>query len=185
MVSQLYSTKDASALTGASRQIIRAYTDRYKEHFSREVQAEPGQPRRFTERDLKLIAYIYQQTGQASQKHEQVQAALTSGALDQFDWQPLEEVEPGEVPPSTALVPVERLQAAHALMQDAQRREQEATARAEVQAQQLREQAMQRERELQEQINQLLRELGKTEGELAALRSSKPKGWLARLLSGQ
>lgn len=187
MVSRLYSTKEASALAGASRQIIRTYTERYKEHFSREVQAEPGQPRRFTERDLKLIAYIYQQTGQASQKHEQVQAALAAGALEQFDWQPpavTEGAEQGEMPPSTALVPVERLQAAQALMLDAQRREQEATARAEAQAQQLREQAMQRERELQEQINQLLRELGHKEGELKVLKA-KPKGFWQRLLGGE
>jgi hypothetical protein len=37
---------------------------------------------------------------------------------------------------------------------------------------------------LQEQINQLLRELGKTEGELEALRKSKPKGFWQRLLGG-
>jgi hypothetical protein len=56
-------------------------------------------------------------------------------------------------------------------MLDAQRREQQA-----------REQAEKRERELQDKINQLLRELGHKEGELEALRASKPKGWWARLL---
>ena len=185
MVSQLYTTKDASALTGASRQIIRAYTDRYKEHFCSEVQAQPGQPRRFTDQDLKLIAYIYQQTGQASQKHDQVLASLAAGALDAFDWQVPEVSEskdPGEPSPGTALVPVERLQAAQALMLDAQRREQEAITRAEEQARQLSEQAIQRERQLQDQINQLLRELGHKEGELEALRVSKPKSFWARLL---
>ena len=65
------------------------------------------------------------------------------------------------------------LQAAQALMMDAKRREEEA-----------REQAKTRERELQEQINQLLRELGMKEGELAAYKASKPKGFWARLLGG-
>jgi len=58
--------------------------------------------------------------------------------------------------------------------EDAQRREQEAAA--------LQQTAQARERELQEQINQLLREVGKTEGEIAALKASKPKGFWARLL---
>jgi hypothetical protein len=44
--------------------------------------------------------------------------------------------------------------------------------------------AQRSERQLQEQINQLLRELGKTEGELAALKAPKPKGFWARLLGG-
>jgi hypothetical protein len=64
------------------------------------------------------------------------------------------------------------LQAAQALKMDAQRREEAA-----------REEARLRERELQGQVNQLLRELGKTEGELAALKA-KPKGWWARLFGG-
>jgi hypothetical protein len=66
------------------------------------------------------------------------------------------------------------LQAAQALMLDAQRREEGA-----------REEARERERQLQEQINQLLRELGHKEGELEALRASKPKGFWARLLGGE
>lgn len=51
-------------------------------------------------------------------------------------------------------------------MMDAQHREQEA-----------KEQAQQREREMLDQIRQLERELGKAEGELAALRASKHKGF--------
>jgi DNA-binding transcriptional MerR regulator len=175
MVSRLYSTKEASALAGASRQIIRTYTDRYKEHFSREVQAQPGQPRRFTADDLKLIAYIYQQTSQQSQTHEQIQAALAAGALEQFDWQPpeaQESVGSSEVPPSTALVPVERLQAAQALMLDAQRREEEA-----------REQA----KALQDRLAALERELGKAQGELSAYKAMqrKPPAWWAKLFGGR
>ena len=101
------------------------------------MQAQSGQPRRFTEHELKLIAYIYQRTGQQSQTYEQVQTSLAVGALEQFDWQPPEATErakQGEVPPSTARVPAERLQAAQALMLDAQRREQEAREQAQAAA---------------------------------------------------
>lgn len=176
MISQLYSTKDASASTGASRQIIRTYTERYKEYFSSEVQAQPGQPRRFTEQDLKLIAYIYQQTSQQGQKHEQVQTSLAAGALDEFAWQQPETEEDEDEHPSTDLVPVARLQAAHALLQDAQRREQEAIARAEEQA-----------KAMQDRLAALERELGKAQGELSAYKAMqrKPPTWWTRLFGGQ
>jgi hypothetical protein len=38
---------------------------------------------------------------------------------------------------------------------------------------------------MQEQINHLLRGLDKTEGELAALWATKPKGFWARLFGGE
>lgn len=171
-----YSPKEAAELTGASRQIIRVYTGTYQRHFSTEgAPTQPGQPRRFTDQDIKLIAYIYQQTGQHSQKHDQVLASLAAGALDAFDWQPpevSESEEPGEPSPGTALVPVERLQAAHALMQDAQRREEEAHAQAQA---------------LQDRLAALERELGKAQGELSAYKAMqrKPPTWWARLFGGQ
>jgi hypothetical protein len=51
---------------------------------------------------------------------------------------------------------------------------------------QRRQEEIRKEAEVQEQINQLLRELGKTEGELAALRHYRQnKGFWARLLGGE
>ena len=72
------------------------------------------------------------------------------------------------------------LPAALLLVEDAQRREQEAKDEAAA----LQQAAQERERQLQEQINQLLRDLGHKEGELDALRASKPKGFWSRLFGG-
>jgi DNA-binding transcriptional MerR regulator len=175
-----YSTKEASEITGASRQIIRTYTTTYAQHFSTEGSPnQAGQPRSFTRDDLRLIRFIYEMTKQRGQNHSQVLERLRAGELDRFEWEPPNEDEDLL---STDLVPVERLLAARVLLEDAQRREHEATARAESQARELRLQAKERERELQEQVNQLLRELGHKEGELAAIRASKPKGFWTRLL---
>ncbi len=174
-----YSTKEAADLTGASRQIIRTYTNTYQRHFSTEgAPAQPGQPRRFTAGDLKLIRFIYTCTAGEKLTHEQVQDRLAEGHLEQFAWQPPDatgSAETGEKPaeiPSTALVPVERLQAAQALLLDAQRRESEAAG--EVQA-------------LQERINALERELGKAQGELQGYKASqrKPPAWWIRLFGGR
>jgi DNA-binding transcriptional MerR regulator len=54
-----YSTKRAAELTGASRQALRVYTARYSRYMSTEATPEHGGERRFTEADLKLMAYIY------------------------------------------------------------------------------------------------------------------------------
>lgn len=167
-----YSTKEAADLTGASRQIIRTYTSTYQRHFSTEgAPSQPGRPRRFTAADLKLIRFIYTSTAEQKLTHEQVQERLAAGALEQFIWQPPDEPteRPGEAESASgALIPVERLQAAHALMQDAQRREEEARAQAQA---------------LQDRLAALERELGKAQGELSAYKAMqrKPPTWWARL----
>ena len=188
MSENLFSIKIASEATGASKQVIRSYTQTYARWFSTEATPEHGRERRFTAADLKLIAFIYQNVIGQALNHNQVQERLVAGALNDFEWDvPIEAHGAPVEPPGdtgTMLVPFAQLQAARLLLEDAQRREQEAVARAEEQDRQLREQAQQRERELQEQINQLLRDLGHKEGELAALRASKPKGFWARLFGG-
>lgn len=174
-----YSTKQAAELTGASRQIIRTYTNTYQRHFSTEgAPAQPGQPRRFTAGDLKLIRFIYTSTAEQKLTHEQVQDRLAAGHLEQFAWQPPDatgDAEQGEKPaeiPSTALVPVERLQAAQALLLDAQRRESEAADRVHA---------------LQDRLAALERELGKAQGELAAHKAlqRKPPAWWLKLFGGR
>ena len=98
---------------------------------------------------------------------------LAAGELEQFDWWPPEppeaesRAEQAAGEPGTALVPLERLQAAQALLRDAQSREQAAAEQ--VQA-------------LQAQIGELQRELGKAQGELQGFRSAQyrsPKWWRA------
>ena len=170
-----YSPKDTSAITGASRPIIRTYTQRYARFLSTEATPEAGAERRFTAADLKVIAFVYQRTA-AGATHEQVLERLAAGELDQFDWQPAEPESAAQGGPAAesassaaggALVPIERLQAAHALMADAQRRE---------------EQALEQVATLQAEVQRLSQALGKAEGEAATLKSSRytaPRWWRA------
>ena len=167
-----FSTKEASDLTGASKQIIRVYTARYARYLSTEGTPDPGKARRFTEGDLKLLAYVYQQTSTGNMTHEQVLDSLAQGALDRFDWaiptqgeSATEATESAQSAPN-ALIPIERFQAAQALLMDAQRREQEARDQAQA---------------LQDKVNQLERELGQAQGALQAYQAvrRRPRWWVA------
>jgi DNA-binding transcriptional MerR regulator len=196
MTDNLYSVKQAAEITEVSRQSIRAYTGSYARWFSTEATPQQGGERRFTSADLKLIKFIFATVTRDKITHEQVQERLAAGALEAFNWEPDTDAHRAASEPSqhtnTSLVPVERLQAAQALMMDAQRREQEAIARAEEQAQRLREQAQLRERELLAQLNQLQRELGKAEGKIESLEATRQatppehnRSWWARLVGGK
>ena len=167
-----FSTKEASDLTGASKQIIRVYTARYARYLSTEGTPDPGKARRFTEGDLKLLAYVYQQTSTGNMTHEQVLESLAQGALDRFEWaipnqgeSATEATESAQSAPN-ALIPIERFQAAQALLMDAQRREQEAREQAQL---------------LQDKVNQLERELGQAQGALQAYQAvrRRPRWWVA------
>ena len=168
-----YSTKEASDITGASTAAIRAYTAAYARYLSTEATPDPGKSRRFTSADLKLIAFVYQLGERENAKREQVLDRLAAGDLDQFTWQP--PVEPDSADQgaattestSSALVPIERLQATQALMLDAQRREELAAAQVAT---------------LQAEVQRLTLELGKAQGEAATLKSSRytaPRWWRA------
>lgn len=167
----LYTPKRICDQLGISQSALRIYCDKYARHLSTEATTTP---RKFTEGDLHALAFVVASTREGK-THDQVLASWDQ-EYPQFEWEATEQpTDPtgATAGDSTALVPMAALQAAQALMLDAQRREEQA-----------RTEAQERERQLQEQINQLLRELGKTEGELAALRASKPKGFWARLLGG-
>lgn len=173
-MSAYYTTKQASELSGASRQVIRVYTTRYARWLSTEATPQPGMDRRFTADDLKLLAFIYQRTA-AGETHEQVIERLQAGELEQFAWQPPEpapEPQSADESASSALVPLERLQVAHALLQDAQRRE--AAAADQVAA-------------LQAEVQRLSLELGKAQGEAAALKASRYRApaWWRALFGGR
>ena len=162
-----YTTSQASEITGASIQIIRAYTKLYARYFSTEATPEPGQARRFTAADLRLIKFAHQLSRQNITR-EQVAERLAAGELDRFDWQPPEPESEPEQPssePSTALVPLERLQAAQALLRDAQSREQAAAEQVAA---------------LQAEVQRLAGELGKAQGELQGYKAAQyraPKWW--------
>lgn len=167
-----YTTSQASEITGASIQIIRAYTKLYARHFSTEATPEPGQARRFTAADLRLIKLAHQLSRQNITR-EQVAERLAAGELDRFDWWPPEppeadsQAEQAAAEPNTALVPLERLQAAQALLQDARQREQAASEQVAA---------------LQTEVQRLAGELGKAQGELQGYRSAQyraPRWWRA------
>jgi len=165
-----HSTKYVADVTGASPQIIRVYTNKFSRYFSTEATPGKGVARRFTDADLRLIAYIYQSTAQ-NITYDEIEERLQAGELDQFDWQPpeTEQKAPESASGETygALVPAERLQAAQVLLHDAQQREQA---------------AIEREESLQAEIQQLREELGQARGELAGYKGSQyraPAWWRA------
>lgn len=168
-------------MLGISATGLRIYTTTYPRKLSTEA---TGKRRKFTEADLCFLAYIKERTDAGDNHRDLLNELETDEGKARFaafeaQWQPLppdEEVATDEG--STAMVPVAQLHAVRLLWEDAQRREQEA--KEETLAQQ--QAAQLREKDLQEQINQLLRELGHKEGELEALRASKPKSFWARLL---
>lgn len=166
-----YTPKAASKATGASESALRTYTATYARYLSTEA---TGNPRKFTEADLKLIAFVMDRTKNRALTHEKVREALDSGELDQFEWEPPDTAQPEPEPgqETTALVPMAQLRAAQALFQEAQRREQE---------------TRDENKGLQAEINRLQNELGKAQGELTAMRSQKrrPPKWWTTLFGGQ
>ena len=173
-MSAYFTTKQASDISGASRQVIRVYTQRYARYLSTEATPEPGMGRKFTAADLRLLAFIYQRTA-AGETHEQVLDRLAAGELEHFEWQPPEpEPEPQSAADSAsgALVPLERLHAAQVIMQDAQRREAA---------------ALEQVATLTEQVRQLERELGKAQGELSGVKGSRYKApsWWRAIFGGR
>ena len=158
-------------MTGASSSALRNYTRDYARHLSTEATTTP---RRFTEDDIRLIAYVIDCTKNRGLKHEEVAESLLAGAMDDFEW------EPPTMPHADVtaqddnsghLVPVERLQAAqHAaqvILDDTKRRESEATEELKT---------------AQERIAELERELGKAEGKLEGVEASRyhaPAWWKA------
>ena len=161
----LYTLKQANALTGVSRQGIRQYCARYARWLSTYATPPPGLERQFTRDDLRVFRFIREITATGA-NHETVVERLSSGALADFTWEPQETPQSAHstpTEPSTYLVPVERLQAAQALLEDAQRREQAAQDRAEA---------------LQAEVQRLTGELGRAEGKLEVYEQRKRPKWL-------
>ena len=122
----LYTPKQAATRLGISGTSLRTYTDKYARHLSTEATATP---RRFTADDLRALTFVVVSTGQGK-THDQILAGWDED-YPNFTWADEDEEEPDDAE-STALVPAAQLQAARALMLDAQRREQEVRERAEV-----------------------------------------------------
>lgn len=168
-MTQLYTPKQARDILGVSPSALRAHSTTYARYLSTEA---TGNPRNFTVADLRVLAFVVSNTSMGKQ-HKDILQMLGDNAPEfaAFDWQAPAGEHAGE-PMQTALVPLAQLQAAQALMQDAQRREAETREEAERRVMIEREEAQRLQREFQERINALERELGKAEGQLEALRSA-------------
>ncbi len=162
-----YLPKDAQALVGVSASTLRNYTRDFERWLTTEATTTP---RRFTADDLRVLAFIRYRTAEKLATIEQVQAALDVGELDAFDWQPpamATTATEGAEDTGSALVPLESLRLAQSLLVDAQRRE---------------EASAQETAELRQRVESLQKELGRAEGELAAVKAGRyraPKWWRA------
>ena len=175
-----YTPKQVCEATGASASALRIYTDRYARYLSTEATEVP---RKFTQADLKLIAFIVQCTKARAFTHEQVEQALQAGELELFEWEPPKAAHQAQEPEqSTVLVPMAQVQALQVLLEDIRRREQEAQQA--VQA--VRTEATQREQSLQAEVNRLQNELGKAQGSLSTLQAVKRRpAWLRWFFGGE
>ncbi len=165
-----YFPKDAQAIVGISASTLRNYVKDFERWLTTEATTPP---RKFTADDLRLMAFIRFRTQEKQERLDAVQAALDAGAMDAFDWQP----PPPPQRPTTAtatqdseagvLVPLESLRLHQALLSESQRREEQASTEA---------------AELRTRIEALQNELGRAQGELAAVKSSRyhaPRWWRA------
>jgi DNA-binding transcriptional MerR regulator len=163
MIAYPVTTKQAADITGISRQSLRAYTARYARFLSTDATPAAGIERKFTEADLRTLRFVYGITS-AGRSHDEAIERLQAGELADFDWQaPEPTTAPADARESMGalLVPIERLQASAALLEDARQREAAALARAE---------------ELAAENARLLKELGRAEGKLSA-RYRAPVWW--------
>lgn len=167
-----YLPKDVQRITGCSASALRNYSRDYARWLSTESTTPP---RRFSPEDVRLIAYVLHCTKDRAMTHEQVLATLAAGDLESFEYTPppiANAPSAVEEPASTALVPLERLQAAQLLLSEAQRRE--AAAADQVAT-------------LQAEVNRLAGELGKARGELAGVKESRYKApaWWRAVFGGR
>ena len=167
-----YLPKDAQALVGISASTLRNYTRDFERWLTTEATTTP---RRFTAADLKLFAFVRYRTAEKLETIGKVQAALDEGELEAFDWQaPAMPTTPAEATEGEAgaLVPLESLRLHQALLVDAQRREEQASAEA---------------AELRARVEALQNELGRAQGELAAVKASRYRApaWWRSIFGGR
>lgn len=162
-----YLPKDAQTIIGVSASTLRNYTRDFERWLTTEATTVP---RRFSADDLRLLAFVRFRTAERQETIGKVQAALDAGELDAFDWQP--PAVPTEATTATeaetgALVPLESLRLAQALLSEAQRREEHASTEV---------------AELRSRIEQLQNDLGRAQGELDAVKAGRyraPRWWRA------
>lgn len=176
-----FSPSQVATMTNVSLAAVRSYCDRFGAYFSPGARPPKGSPREFTAEDVRLVAFIRERTKNGD-SHALVMQAIAAGELAEFThWQ--SPTDPGAAEPESqpqtqpqgqagvaGLMTGAQAQALQTLLDDYRRREETLQARTE----QVATAAQQRERELHDQIAALQRELGKAEGELAALKQRRP-----------
>lgn len=146
----LYRPAQAATLAGITLAHLREYTLAYAPFFSEHATPLPGEPRLFTPEDVRLLAFIAENTRRGV-GYEEVIQRLASGALEDFDWW-LPEQGQNRSQTATALVPVPQLQViAEAFLQQA-------------------EETRAREEELRARLTIAEYRISQLEGELALLR---------------
>ena len=83
----VYSTAQAARLTGTSEGTVRNYVraPMYAGYFSEGANPPAGSPRRLSEADLAVLAFIREKTA-AGVTHDQIAAQLVAGELAGFTW---------------------------------------------------------------------------------------------------
>ena len=120
-MTDFYSVGDVSKMVSVSVASIRSYATRYAALMSPTATPAPGQVRRFSDADVRVIAYVYERTAQGK-THEEVHVELLEGALDGWEWIPPAPTEATETASERtddareALVPVSQLHAAQVLV---------------------------------------------------------------------
>lgn len=185
----LYTPKQVSEILGISPSAIRLYCDRYAVHLSTEATTTP---RKFTEADLRTLAFVAHSTAQG-RTHDEI-LDTWADTFPTFEWEPPQRQEE----PTAQMVPIADVIAMRALLQEAQRREQETKQEAQQQAESLRDEIRRLERELGQREGELsarqrteaerAERLAKLEEEMARLRSQETqqrRPWWRRLFSSE
>lgn len=173
-MAQVFSTAQAAKLTGVSAGTVRNYVraPMYAPLFSAGANPPAGSPRRLSDNDLALLAYIREQTAQGV-THDQIAAQIAAGGLAGFTWSAPEagqaEAQPGDTwgipkdPAPTQPAPL-------AIMAQ--------TLTAELAA------ARQREQILWDRIVEAETRAARAEGELEAVKTAQGRPWYKRLFGG-
>jgi hypothetical protein len=140
----------------------------YAGYFSEGASPAPGQPRRLSEGDLALLAFIRERTA-AGVTHDQIAAQIAAGDLEGFTWsaptagQEEEEAQPkrqaGEAQPAALAIMAQTITAELAA-------------------------ARQREQTLWERIVEAEKRASAAEAALAAVKAAQARPWYRRLLGG-
>jgi len=178
----LYTTSAAAKLAGISGGTIRNLTTgqfaaSYEGLFSPSASPGKGQPRLFTSEDVKLLAFIRQQTA-AGLSHEEAARRIRAGELEAFTWSPpivAEEAAQHENAPQNVIAGPQAPQSPESGSFALALASQWAN---------LLESARARELDLQDRLIVSESARARAEGELEALKAAQARPWYKRLFGG-